>query len=342
MPSIDSYTLFVGIDIAARSASVAWFTDSQHSERAFSVKRTPVGIVELQQRLLTIHPQPQQIRVILEVTGAYWLTIARALYDAHFALSVIHPAQANHFAQALLQRAKTDSLDAMTLALLGRQLQPSLWQPAPPIYEELHQRLAQREALIHLRAQTLNRLHSLQQRPDIAAPVQTRLKALYDFTHQQIKMIDRELPAVIRQDPAWQATAQRLLSIKGIGLITAAWLLTTTVNFTACESPEQLVSYVGFAPYIRQSGTGLNSFRHVGHVGNASLRQILYMAAITAVRSNPVIRDYYLHLVSRGKNGKVATVAAARKLLHIAWAVATKQQMFDATYAQKDNSSAAS
>jgi len=120
-----------------------------------------------------------------------------------------------------------------------------------------------------------------------------------------------------------------LTSAPGIGLLTAAWLLVTTVNFTLGETPEAVVAYAGLAPVPRQSGTSVRGKAQIGHSGNERLRTAAYLATLSAVRYNPMLRAFYQRLREAGKPVKVARCAAARKLLHLAWALVTKRQPFD-------------
>ncbi len=120
-----------------------------------------------------------------------------------------------------------------------------------------------------------------------------------------------------------------LTSAPGIGLITAAWLLVGTLNFTLCAGPTALTGYVGLAPMPRESGRSLRGRPRIGHDGNGRLRTALYMATLSAARYNPAIRAFYERLRAAGKPLKVARCAAARKLLHLAWALGTKQRRFD-------------
>ncbi len=118
----------------------------------------------------------------------------------------------------------------------------------------------------------------------------------------------------------------------GIGEITAAWLLVTTLKFTLCDTPEAVTGYAGLAPNERQSGTSVRGRTAIGHLGNGRLRRALYMATLSAAQYNPVIKTFYDRLRAAGKPMKVARCAAARKLLHIAWAVVTKERNFDPAY----------
>jgi len=114
--------------------------------------------------------------------------------------------------------------------------------------------------------------------------------------------------------------------------LTVAWILTTTINFTLTVTPEAAANDAGLAPQLRQSGSSGRGRPRVGHGGNARLRRALYRASLSAIQHNPVIKAFYTRLCAAGKPRKVALCAAARKLLRIAWAVATKDQDFDPAY----------
>jgi transposase len=157
---LPNYQLFVGVDIAAATATVAWQEPHQKPRKPITVKQTSEGFSSLQQTLLATGAVPDQILVVLEATGIYWLSFATFFVRQGFAVSVVNPAQAHHFAKALLKRAKTDAIDAQTLAQLAALLQPKLWVPPPAIYEELEQRLTQRDTLLLVRGQLRNQLHA--------------------------------------------------------------------------------------------------------------------------------------------------------------------------------------
>lgn len=124
----------------------------------------------------------------------------------------------------------------------------------------------------------------------------------------------------------------RLQTIPGVGIISTAWLLVATLNFTLCPTPEALTAYAGLAPQPRESGTSVRSRPCIGHTGHAQLRRAIYLASLSAAQHNPAVKPFYDRLRAAGKSPKVARCAAARKLLHIAWAVATTKQPFDPQY----------
>jgi transposase len=163
----------------------------------------------------------------------------------------------------------------------------------------------------------------------------------------QIAQIEEELLAFLSVEPeqtsvaedasadqAWTRNIVRLQTIPGIGLITAMWLVVATMNFTLCASAEQAAAYARLAPMMQESGTSVYKRPRIGHSGNGRLRTALYLATLSAARYNPVIKPFYDRLRAVGKPAKVARCAAARKLLHLAFALVAHQQDFDPLYQQ--------
>src|SRR5262249_39152522 len=154
-------------------------------------------------------------------------------------------------------------------------------------------RLAWRDSLIHLRTQVLNQHHALLHEQVVVDAVVQRQQALIADLTTQIQAVERELTVLISSDDAWAASIVRLQSIPGVGLVTATWLVVATANFTACATVEAATAYLGLAPHPWQSGSSVRGKPHIGHSGNARVRQALYMAAVSAVRCNPLLRAFY-------------------------------------------------
>ena len=330
-----TYSLFVGIDIAAKTASVAWLSTGTKLTRALTIDQSSQGFSTLHRRLLGTGYSAASTLVVMEATGSYWITLATYLTQAGFAVSVINPAQAHYFAKALLKRAKTDAIDAQTLAQLASSLQPTVWSPPPQVYADLSQRLAERESLLEMRQQLRNQLHALTHNPTSIASVRSRMESLLQTLTTQLEQVETELEQALESDLTWAASAQRLQTIPGIGSLTAAWLLVTTLNFTLCQTVEELTAYAGLAPHAYQSGTSVHGRASIGQTGNASLRTALYLATLSAAQHNPVIKNFYDRLRTAGKPMKGARCAAARKLLHLAFAVVKHKEDFDPLHTHK-------
>jgi len=334
--------LFVGVDIAAATAMAAWQPVGGKVGRPVQIAQSPEGHADLHEKLRASSVPAGETLVVMEATGSYWITLATTLAQWGYAVSVINPSQAHDFAKALLKRAKTDAIDAQTPAQLAALLQPERWTPPPAIYMELQQRLAQRDSLLDLRQQVRNQLHALEQGPVVIAAVRHRMEALFATLTVQIKEVEKEITPVLAQDAAWAKAATLLQTISGVGLVTAAWLATSTLNVSVCPSPDAAAAYAGLVPYVRESGTSVRGKQAISRSGNKRLRRTLYVATLAATRWNPQIKAFYTRLRAAGKPAKVARCAAARKLLHLAWAVVTTGRAYDPAYQPRSTAQSAS
>jgi transposase len=328
------YLLFTGIDVAAKTFTASWTTDRSRYAPSLTFEYSEQGIAKLQQHLSATGIAPQDTLVVLEATGSYWIRLAVALHAAGFALSVVNPAQTHHWAQSLSRRGKTDPIDARMLTQFAAERQPAPWTPPPSVYHELRQRLTARDALRELRQQAYNQRHALAQWPERVPSVMGCFDAVIADLEQRLECLEVEIKQVLHEGE-WARSAELLQSIPGIGMLTAAWLLVLTVNFSACASAEAAVNYAGLAPLPRESGTSVRGRTQLQQGGNVRLRTVLYLATLSAARHNQVIKAFYERLRVAGKPMKVARCAAARKLLHLAWAVVTKQRPFDAAYGRQ-------
>lgn len=332
--------LDVGVDIAAVTFTASWLGPGEKPSAPVTLAQEAAGYAAFRQRLQATGVSPDATRVVMEATSTYWIALAVALHEAGYRVYVINPAQAHYFAKAQLRRAKTDALDAQDLARLAGKLELAAWTPPPAVYHELRQRLLAREALIALRQYARNQRHALVQWPVVIESARRQFDEVVADLDERIAGLERELDLVVTNG-AWAASAAVLTSAPGIGAITAAWLLVATVNFTLAPGPEALAAYAGLAPMPRQSGTSVHGRPSIGHAGNGHLRRALYMATLSAARYNPVIKPFYDRLRAAGKPVKVARCAAARKLLHLSWALVTKGQMFDPQHRQPQHAQTA-
>lgn len=299
-----SYQLFVGVDIAYRDFTASLVQGAKTTQEPYPYPQTVPGFERFKKRLEESGVPPPDTLVVMEATGSYWVALATTLYHAGFAVSVINPVQAHHFAKAQLKRAKNDVLDAQTIAELAQALVPACWTPPPRIYHELHQRLAQRASLLQWRTQINNQLHALSVSPEVVPTVRDRLVQLIDQLDQHVVQLDKELLELVTVEQKqslgeemrsevweaegiqtqWKAAIALLLTIPGIGILTACWLVVATLNFTLCETAEAATHYVGLAPIMRNSGTSVRGRAQIGHSGHARARTQLYLATLAAAR----------------------------------------------------------
>jgi transposase len=214
--------------------------------------------------------------------------------------------------------AKTDKIDAAVLAHFAEALKPEL-RPWPDAQQqELAALMSRRRQLVEMLVMEKNRL-AMTFSTRVRKSLLTNLQSL----EEQLKELEQDLDDFIRQSPIWLEKDQLLQSVPGIGPLTSQSLIAWLPELGAL-SRKKIAALVGVAPFNRDSGQ-MRGKRTVW-AGRARVRPPLYMATVTACRVNPVIRVFYLRLLSAGKSKKLALIACMRKLLTIINAMLKNQQ----------------
>jgi transposase len=301
---------YVGIDVAKATLDVAIGSDGE----VVQVENSEDGIARLIERLQESAPT----LVVLEATGGYESLVAGALAGQEIAVAVVNPRQVRDFAKALGVLAKTDRIDARVLARFAESVRP---EPRPlPTEEakELQEFLSRRRQIVDMLTMEKNRL-------SIAATERMKkgLKKHIDWLEEALRRANEDIDTAVRNSPAWREQEDLLRSVPGIGPVSARTMLAELPELGTLNR-KKIAALVGVAPLNRDSGT-IGGPR-ICWGGRASVRQVLYMAATSAIRCNPVIRRTYLALRARGKKHKVALVACMRKLLTILTAMVRDQR----------------
>ena len=273
-----------------------------------SVANDEAGVQTLVQRLTELKPA----LIVLEATGGLERSVSGALGSAQLPVVVVNPRQVRDFAKALGQLAKTDSIDALVLARFAEAIRPPLRRLADEVSLELRALLARRRQLIEMMVAEKNRLSAA------SRTVRKRIEAHLRWLETELERADNDLDQAIRQSPIWREHEDLLKSVPGIGPIVSRTLLAELPELGTLHR-KKIAALVGVAPLNHDSGT----FRGRRGIwgGRATVRAVLYMAALVASRRNSVIRDFYKRLRDKGKAPKVALVACMRKLLTILNAV---------------------
>ena len=292
--------VYVGIDVSKARLDVA----VRPSGEPLSVAYDATGITTVLMPLTQVSP----IRIVVEATGGLERPLLRALVDAALPVIVVNPRQVRDFAKATGQLAKTDALDAQVLARFAEVIQPTLRVLPDPQTQELAAVLARRRQVLAMRGAEHNRLDRAPGR------VRKRIEAHLRWLRDELARLDADLDDLIQQSPIWRAREELLQSVPGIGPVMSRTVLAELPELGLLNR-KQIAALVGVAPFNRDSGR-LRGHRTIWG-GRASVRRVLYMAALVATRWNPVIRLFYQRLRAAGKAPKVALVAAMRKLLTI-------------------------
>jgi transposase len=279
------------------------------------------GIAELLARLQTLSPA----RIVLEATGGLEVAVASALSVAGLPVAVVNPRRVRAFAQASGQQAKTDRLDALTLARFAEVIRPPVRPLPAPQAQELGALLARRRQLVEMLTMERNRRHS--------APVclHARLDKHIAYLQDELAQADDDLHTHLKSSPVWQAADEVLQSVPGVGQ-TVAFTLLAELPELGQLTRQQIAALAGLAPFNADSGQKRG--QRVIYGGRAGVRAALYMAALVAARHNPVIRAFYERLCAAGKVKKVALVACMRKLLTILNAMLKSQTKWRTAQAQ--------
>lgn len=310
---MSSSPCYVGIDVAKDHLDVAL----RPAEESWIVANETDGLETLIRRLKPAEPR----LVVLEATGGYEVPVAAALSTAEIPVAVVNPRQVRDFAKATGQLAKTDRIDAATLALFAERVRPEPRPLPDPVGEELRALVARRRQLLEMLGAEQNRL-----RHATAPSVEKGIQKHVRWLKRQLEDVDDDLQRAVRNSPLWRGKDDLLQSVPGIGPVTSRTLLAELPELGRLNRRE-IAALVGVAPLNRDSGRWRG--RRFVWGGRAAVRNTLYMAALTASRHNPVIRAFYERLVDRGKPHKVALTACMRKLIVILNAMAKTSQSWN-------------
>jgi transposase len=300
-PASSNSPLHVGIDVGKGRLDLA--THDQSHVRSFD--NTPHGLAQL----ITLLQELGPASIVVEASGPYDRQLVALCLENTLPICRIQPAQARAFAKARGQKAKTDTIDAHLLALYAQAMTPRLVLPKTSAQQDLDALILRRRQLVDTHAQESCRLESA---PN--AYVQQDIKTLLRRLHDSIKKIDRKIAKLIDNDQDLSGKHQLLKSVPGVGPTTSATLLAETPELGTLNG-KQISSLVGVAPFNHDSGRMAGKRAISG--GRQNIRNVLYMATLTARRFNPQIQTFAKRLTDAGKPYKVMMVACMRKLLTI-------------------------
>jgi transposase len=319
----------LGIDVAKETLDIV-LSDGIHMNHS-QFPNTQKGY-----ELLEMWLQKQRandIHVCLEATGQYGDGVAEYLYLRGFPVSVVNPARIKHYGNSKLRRNKTDKADARLIAEYCLSQKPVVWSPPPASFKDLQALVRHLEDLQVTRQQEVNRLDS----GIHTTIVIDSLRALLVFLDEQIKQIKKAIQDHIEQFEELRCMRALLVTIPGIGKLTAAKLLGEIRNILDFQSARQLAAYAGLTPRNFLSGTSVHKKSRLSKTGNANLRQILYMPAIVAKRYNPIVHTFCGRLSQSGLKPMEVIGAAMRKLLHLVYGILKSGQPFDPNYLNNVN-----
>jgi transposase len=315
---------WVGIDVSAKMLATERWRENEDKEKTREFGNDAAGHREL------IKWIGKAARVCMEATGVYHLQLALMLARAGVEVMVVNPRVAKDFGRALANRSKTDRVDAWTLLEYVRRMEFVAWKaPSAAVLElrELGRRLSE---LVQTGADEKNRFHA-KKTAAISVSVVNDVKAHVGQIEKRVKQIEKAAVAVIRGDAGLREQFEILTKIPGVARRSAILLLTELAVLDPTMSVKQIVGHAGLDPREYESGSSVQKPPRISKVGNARLRAILYMNAITAIRHDRGARLFFAQMVALGKKKMQAVVAVMRKLLHGIWIVLQRRVAFDSS-----------
>jgi transposase len=289
--------LYVGLDIAKLSLQL------HLAGRFYCLNNDAKGHAQLLKHLRT-HPQAQ---VVCEATGGYEQRVVRALQAASIPVSILEAGRVRYYAKAQGLRAKTDPIDAAVLSQYGATFKPVATAAVSPQQQQLADMAQRRRQLIQSVVSERNRAEHYTNALCVRQARQN-LKLL----EKQIAQCDQAIARIVNEDAVLKHKADRLKAIPGVGPVVAATLLADMPELGTLNK-QTAAALAGLAPYNRDSGNQ-KGIRHISG-GRHSVRCALYMATLSAVRHDRILKEFYTRLLGAGKKPLVAMTACMRKLI---------------------------
>lgn len=297
---METAPLWIGIDVSKAQLDIAIGAAGE----TWSVTNDEAGIAALLEDLAARNCG----LVVLEATGGYEIPAVSALAAAAIPIVVANPRQVRNFARATGQLAKTDRLDARVLASFAERVRPEVRLLPDDAARLLDALLTRRRQISGMIVAEHNRLGFA------PVPLRKSIEKHIRWLQRELDGVDGDISKAIQASPVWRAKEALYRSVPGVGPVVSRTLIAELPELGRL-SHRQIASLVGLAPLARDSGMLKGKRMIFG--GRATVRSMLYMAAIVGVRHNPVLREFYLRLRERGKPPKLALIACAHKLLTI-------------------------
>jgi transposase len=271
-----------------------------------------------------------------EHTGVYSMTLCSFLISKGLVIWMENPLQIKQ--SSGIRRGKSDPADSLMIAEYAYRN----WDKATPYrlpdkdLQALDILLTYRERLLSAKQQLLvsaTELRATYQRNTASRFVYEKSLRSIESFNKDIKACEEEIMNTIQNNEAIKENYEIVTSIKGISLVNAVAMLVITQNFTSFDNPRQYACYAGLAPFGKQSGSSIYSKPHVSHLANKKIKVLLTQAARCAVKFNPQMKAYYERKIAEGKNRWLVINNVRNKLVHCAFTLVAKKELYQAEYA---------
>jgi transposase len=316
----------LGIDISKATFDVVLLVGEKKIHHQFA--NNPEGFKQLN---IWLHRnEASKVHACMEATGQYGDKLATYLYHGGHDVSVVNPARIKAYAGSRLRRNKTDKADAELIAYYCLKENPALWSPPETDFRDLQaieRYLEDQQAMLR---QEQNRLESGVE----AIWVVRELEKHIQFLKERIVETKKAMQDLIDTNARMKQQRDLLVTIPGIGVLTAAKILGEIRDITQFESARQLAAYAGVTPRHFVSGSSVHKRSRITKTGNINIRRILYMSAVSAKKYNQIVAPFCLRLLQKGLTPMQVVCAAIHKLLHLIFGILKNGKAYDPNYLQ--------
>jgi transposase len=281
------------------------------------VKNSPAEL----RKFLQVRLAQGQLRLVLEATGVYYLDAALIACELGIEVMVLNPKAGHNFAKVLLQRSKTDRLDAQVLLEYLKRMPFLQWQAPSRKMLELREFGRYLSRLTEDQTASKNRLHALESSEVAPVALRRDLKRAIKDMEGRIARVAAEAMKLVGADATLLTAFESLDSIIGVGPATAMMMLGEFVVMPRQLNSRACVSHAGLDVRLHESGSSVHKPGRISKHGNKYLRRLLYMPALSAIIHDPYARAFRDRLIAKGKKKIQALVAVMRKMLTAAWAL---------------------
>jgi transposase len=300
------------------------------SNRTFSINAA--GFKQLDEWIVRQYDKTVPLHLLMEATGVYYEELAYFLQGKNYRLSVLLPNKTSAYAKTLDYKTKNDKIDAKKLAQMSLERELLQWTPPNDTMLKIKRLCRERTELTDEKVAFKNRLHAKTHAHAPLAQSSKRAKSALKFLAQQIKEIEREINKTVNDDPDIKQRMDKVCSIKGVGLISAATIVAEANGFVLFKNKAQLVSFAGYDVVENKSGTSIESKTKISKRGNHRIRKALHFPALVAVKHETQFKNLYDRVFGASKIKMKAYVAVQRKLLVLIYTLYKNNAVFNANF----------
>jgi transposase len=328
----------LGIDVDSKEFKVCFKHKLENgnfkTKGSRKFKNTLQGILELSKWITKRQQAKLEVHITLETTGVYHENLVYYLTDkTDHKVHVVMGEVSFFYFKSLKKRSKTDKVDAEGLAELGLERNLKQWIPGSDSMRNIKKVSRERSRLIKERTMVLNQLHAEESGFKPTKSSIKRYNSRIKKIDNQIMEIEEDLKTYVSLDKDLESRISNVMTIKGVGFIVAVSVVAELNAFKLIRNRSQLVSYCGYDVVKKESGTSIHGKTKISKKGNSYVRNLLYMAALSACRFDKHHKKYHSRIVEKTSIKLKGNVAIQRKLLLLIFALFTKNEAYDPTYA---------